>query len=465
MKRKLARHANFLLLLPMIAAGTYLSIRADLKQSWTVRTREARPAVYWKPVAGKQDKPDYTPHDLLPVPNTNPNAPPQPLRQHPLRVVTTPDGRKAYASLHGAEIDPGREVAVVDLENAKLVKRIRVGSRPSGLGLHPGGRFLVVLNWFSNYASVIDTHTDEVVFQIPVPYYCQQIVFNREGTVGYVTNFWKNQVLVVDVEVSGERFEARMRQMGGFNRVEFLGYHALAEFDRRFAEKLTDEPSHEGQQLARCRRCGWADWYPGDDSFRCRYCGVSQDFKGRLIREEIIYALSKEKASDALKKIPTGVNLILRARCGTAGCHSQAAGGFVAGHDIAKNFRSAVANSIPGDGEGSHLLRICVSTADGGYADSLSGTFHPKGDVIFKDPNNDPDYHAIKRWIDASSEGPGIAVGDKPDALALSEDEQTLYVANPLEQSISVVDLKRQREVRRIFGCRESCVLGPSISW
>jgi DNA-binding beta-propeller fold protein YncE len=319
------------------------------------------------------------------------------------------------------------------------------------MSLHPGGRFLVVLNWFSNYASVIDTDTNEVTSQFAVPYYCQQMVFNRAGTVAYVTNFWKNQVLVVDVEVRGDQFEAKMRKIGGFNRTEFLGYHDLAEFDRRFAEKIAEKSSHEGQHLARCSRCDWADWYPAGQSFQCRYCGISQDFKGRLIKRELVRSLSKQKVADALKELPMGINAALRARCGTAGCHSQPVGGFVAGYDMEKNLRSAVANCVPGDGEGSHLLRVCVSTARGGYANSLTGTFHPKGGVIFKDPANDPDYQAIKRWIDEATEGPGITAGDKPDALALSEDEQTLYVASPFEQSISVVDLKSQREVRRIY--------------
>ncbi len=449
MPTKLARYLNVFLLLPLIAAGTYLSIRADQRQP-AAPTKSGGPSAPWKPVMGKAATEIQTPHDLKPVPNVNPNAPPQPRREHPIRVVATLDGKKAYVTLHGSELEPGREVAVVDLEQGKLLKKIRVGSRPKGLALHPGGRFLVVLNWFSNYASVIDTQKDEVVSQFYVPYYCQQMVFNRAGTVAYVSNFWKSQVLVLDVKVDEDKFEAKIRETGGFNRLEFLGYHKLAASDR-LAELAEDKSSHEGQNLARCSKCGWADWYPVRQSFQCRYCNVSQDFKGRLIKPDLISALSKEKVSQAAKKIPMGINLILRARCGQSGCHLQPNGGFVAGANVEENYRSAIAHCVPGDGAGSHLLRIVTSTAHGGYADSLSGTHHAKGGVIFKDPKNDPDYQALKRWIDKASEGPGITVGDKPDALALSEDEQTLYVANPFEQSISVVDLKQQRERRRIF--------------
>ena len=451
MTRRFALQGSALLLLPMIAAGVYLSIRADMVPREAAHQPGQRPAIYWRPVVWQKGASHAAPHDLRPVANTNPNASSQPLRDHPLRVAATPDGRKAYVLLHGAEIDPGHEVAVMDIKKAVLVKRIRVGSRPKGLAFHPNGRFLVVLNWYSNYASVIDTHTDEVTSQFYVPYYCQQMVFNQAGTVAYVTNFWRDQVLVVDVEASDDQFVATMRQTGGFNRVEFLGYHALAEFDRRFVQKLAEQPAQKGKQLARCSRCGWADWYSGEQSFQCRYCGLSEDLKSRLIGEEVVYALSSKRAAEAAKKLPAGINFVLSAHCGTAGCHSQAAGGFVAGHDLGKNFRSAVENCVPGDAEASHLLRICVSTKHGGYADSMTGTFHPKGGVIFHDPENDPDYQALRHWVNGASEGPGITVGAKPDALALSDDEQTLYVANPFEQSISVVDLESQREVRRIY--------------
>ncbi|MDP6355504.1 MAG: YncE family protein, partial [Planctomycetota bacterium] len=451
MNGTMVRLTHLLLLMPLIGVGTYLSIRTDQRQSSAAQMQGARPPVYWKPIVRETMAATDEPHDLKPAANPNPDAPGQPYRYHPLRVVASSDGRKAYVSLQGAEIDPGREVAVVDLARGKLLDRIAVGSSPGGMTLHPGGRFLVVLNRFSNYASVIDTHTDEVAFQFPMPYYCQQLVFNRAGTLGYVTNSWKNQVLMIDVRTDGNEFEARRREIGGFSRTDFLGYHSLAEFDRNFAKKLVEAPPKEGEHMARCSRCGWAGRYPEGESFQCQYCGVSQDFHGRVIKQEIIRSLSRQKVTDAIKKLPMGVNYALRARCGTAGCHSQPVGGFLAGPDLEKNFRAAVANSVPGDGEGSHLLRVGVPAALGGYADSVSGVFHPKGGVIFKDPANDPDYQAIKLWIDEASESPGISVGHRPDALALSKNQLFLYVANSFDQSISVVDIAARREIRRIY--------------
>jgi mono/diheme cytochrome c family protein len=144
------------------------------------------------------------------------------------------------------------------------------------------------------------------------------------------------------------------------------------------------------------------------------------------------------------------LNVRVRARCGASDCHLRPVGGYAAGPDPGQNLRSAIAFSIPGDGAGSHLLRIAVPVARGGLADALAGTHHARGGTVFATPESDADYRAIRAWIDAAREGPGISVGEKPDALALSADERTLLVANPFGSSISVVDLAGLREVRRI---------------
>lgn len=96
--------------------------------------------------------------DLAPVPNNNPLPEPQPHRDRPERLALDATGSKVYVALAGTEAEPGSELAVVDLETRAVLGRIPVGSRPYALVLHPGGRFLVVTNELSNYATVIDTH-------------------------------------------------------------------------------------------------------------------------------------------------------------------------------------------------------------------------------------------------------------------------------------------------------------------
>jgi DNA-binding beta-propeller fold protein YncE len=164
---------------------------------------------------------EYKREDLKPVPNNNPHPEPQPHRDHPQALAITKDGKKLYITLTGNEADPGNEVAVFDIAKRKLTKKIKVGSSPYYLGLHPNGKFLIVINRFSNYASVIDTFTDKVVNEIPLDFYCQYIVFNKKGTTAYISNRYINQIFVIDIKAKKDEFKAKMQLLGGFDEKIF----------------------------------------------------------------------------------------------------------------------------------------------------------------------------------------------------------------------------------------------------
>lgn len=125
----------------------------------------------------------------------------QPRRDHPLELALGADGDRLYVTLQGVEDEPGDEVAVMDTASERLLTRIRVGSSPTGLALHPAGRFLVVTNRFSNFASVIDTWSDEVVHEVEIPWYTTEVVFSPDGRRAYFGNRWKDSVLYWELEV------------------------------------------------------------------------------------------------------------------------------------------------------------------------------------------------------------------------------------------------------------------------
>lgn len=142
---------------------------------------------------------------------------PQPKRAHPVSLCLSPGGEKLYVALAGTEDEPGSTVAVIDVQtpgNESVLRRIQVGSNPVRLVLHPGGRFLVVLNRFSNHASVIDTERDTVDAEIPVPFYTVDLIFNGDGTRAYLANRWKDSVLRWDVD-AGEHFRVAGDDYGG----------------------------------------------------------------------------------------------------------------------------------------------------------------------------------------------------------------------------------------------------------
>ncbi len=176
--------------------------------------------------------------NLAPVANPNPAPEPLPRRDHPFDVALSGDGTKVYVSLLGTELRPGSEVAVVDVGKGETVRRIPLrpagesgppASAPFRLTAHPGGRFLLVTNRFSSFASVIDTKTDAVVSEIPLDYYGQGAVFDREGKRAWVADRYLDQVFVLDVQADGETFRAKLRETGGLDEEAFLAEGGIAQ--------------------------------------------------------------------------------------------------------------------------------------------------------------------------------------------------------------------------------------------
>ncbi len=137
----------------------------------------------------------------------------QPFRSGPRALAITPDGSKLYATLPGREGYPDWRVAVVDTKNQQVSKWIDLrppgqtkGLRPIGLGVSPLNAniypvpYLVVLNQYGNFASVISTQTDEVIGEFETGFYGEKLIFNAAGTRLYVTDRYKDEVRAFRVD-------------------------------------------------------------------------------------------------------------------------------------------------------------------------------------------------------------------------------------------------------------------------
>ena len=124
---------------------------------------------------------------------------PQPHRERPRALCTSKDGTKAWVMLGGTEDDPGQDVAVVDLMQGKVAKRVRLGRSPHGCALDPSGRFLVVTLRYSDRAVILDAGADVEVARVPVPFYTETALWT-EGRV-FLANRWKDSVLFWDVDL------------------------------------------------------------------------------------------------------------------------------------------------------------------------------------------------------------------------------------------------------------------------
>lgn len=137
----------------------------------------------------------------------------QPFRSEPRALALTPDGRKLYVSLPGREGYPDWRVAVLDTASRFVTKWIDLrplgqtpGLRPIGIKIAPlntaiyPNPYVVVLNQYANFASVIDTQSDNVIGQFETGFYGEKLIFNRDGTRLYVTDRFKDEVRAFRVD-------------------------------------------------------------------------------------------------------------------------------------------------------------------------------------------------------------------------------------------------------------------------
>ena len=283
-----------LVLVALVAAADQSKVTPPIEDSGAIKQSKQTERQYLRSrFSGVQSsvwryQSEFAPSDLDPVAQNNPHPEPQPERDRPTRLTLSGDKSKAYVALPGTEASPGNEVAVIDLGQRRVGARIKVGVRPHTPVLHPGGRFLVVTNELSNYASIVDTRVDAVVGQIPLDYYCQGLVFAADGKTAWVANRYLDQVLVIDLELRDDRLSGQVREVGGFSDREFFGQSKLSA-------ALEKELKDSG--------------YTEDELNRAQDGGLR------------------------------GINAILRDRC--SACHEQTTGGFLAGPDPVLNFLSA----------------------------------------------------------------------------------------------------------------------------
>jgi len=131
----------------------------------------------------------------------------QPFRSEPRALALTADGSKLYVTLPGREGYPDWRVAVVEARNQRVMKWIdlrpqgqRHGTRPIGVKVSPLNAaiyprpYVVVLNMFGNFASVIDTASDTVIGEFETGFYGEKVIFNQAGTRLYITDRFKDEV-------------------------------------------------------------------------------------------------------------------------------------------------------------------------------------------------------------------------------------------------------------------------------
>ena len=117
----------------------------------------------------------------------------------PLEVLVSLDGARLYVLCQQSE-----EVRVLDASSYAVIKSISVGRVPRGISLSPDGSRLFVTNSWDDTVSVIDTKTLAVVATWPVGAEPSSVVEDPAGKRLFVANRIGNDVAVLDAQTGEE---------------------------------------------------------------------------------------------------------------------------------------------------------------------------------------------------------------------------------------------------------------------
>ncbi|MBZ5683479.1 MAG: beta-propeller fold lactonase family protein [Acidobacteriia bacterium] len=133
------------------------------------------------------------------------------LKEHylsPIEMAFSPAGHVLYVVCQDSD-----EVRVVDADSAKVVGSIHVGHVPRGIALSPDARRLYVTNAWSDTVSVIDTTSREVVQTLPTGFEPTGVVADKSGATLYVANRLSSDISVIDL-TSGQEIKRLLAGRG-----------------------------------------------------------------------------------------------------------------------------------------------------------------------------------------------------------------------------------------------------------
>ncbi|MEE1832542.1 beta-N-acetylglucosaminidase domain-containing protein [Streptomyces sp. SP17KL33] len=113
---------------------------------------------------------------------------------NPGEVVTSADGRTAYAANQGSN-----SVSVIDVASGEVTATVAVGRVPAGLALTPDGGTLWVANYTDGTVQPVDTGTLEAGATVAVGAGPENMAITPDGRTLYVANIHDNTVSPVDL--------------------------------------------------------------------------------------------------------------------------------------------------------------------------------------------------------------------------------------------------------------------------
>jgi YVTN family beta-propeller protein len=126
-------------------------------------------------------------------------APAEPAYLTPIEIQLSADGKKLYVVCEDSD-----SVLAVDTQTKQVVSRAKVGHKPKGLAISPDGKTLYVSNEWSDTVSEVDAATFAVKRTLKAGWGPIGLVTDRTGKTLYVANSIADSVLLIDLASGAE---------------------------------------------------------------------------------------------------------------------------------------------------------------------------------------------------------------------------------------------------------------------
>ena len=351
----------------------------------------------------------------------------------PVALQLSPDGQWLYVVCEDSDV-----ALAVDTRTQQVVRRVKVGRQPKGIAISPDGKRLYVSDEGSNTVTEIDAQSFAVQRTLTAGWGPVGLATNREGTILYVANTLGNDVSVIDLQTGLER---KRLEAGHYPEYVVLSRDGSRVYVANLLARLAqpDQPPVSELTVIDCARQEVAARIDVPGVIQMRHIAELPASAGG----DLLIPFMRPKNLNPLVQIPQGGYLT---------------------HGIAV-IRPAAAST---DGAGSYQVsEVLLDDIDRYYADGFGVAGTPKGRwalVTASGTNVVSVLDTAKlrellvrstrarrlelaNRLDSASQFVAVRLptGRNPTDVIASPDGRFAYIANRMDDTISVVDMTQRQ--------------------
>ena len=350
----------------------------------------------------------------------------------PVALQLSHDGRWLYVVCEDSDV-----MLVVDTRAARVLRRVKVGTRPKGIAISPDGKTLYVSDETSDAVTEIDAQSFAVRRTLKVGWGPVGLTTDRTGDVLYVANTLGNDVSVIDLRTGTER---KRLEAGHYPEYVALSNDGTRVYVANLLARLAppDRPPVSELTVIDCAKQVIAARVDVPGVIQMRHIAELPSSAGGYV----LVPFMRPKNLNPLVQIPQGGYLT----------HGMAV------------IRPA---SSSADGPGSYqVTEVLLDNIDHYYADGFGVAETPEGrwalvtasgaDVVSVVDatklrrllmRSAAQRVALANRLDSANEiiAERVATGRNPTDVIASADGQFAYIANRMDDTISVMDMTRRQ--------------------